>query len=220
MRPGRRNLYNDFTRHFNFNFIRELSRFALSLSLLRRLITTLILPHFDYCAAVYCDVGAELVNKLQRSFNLCIRFVHNLRRDDHVSPTRLQEGWLSIDNRILYSVATLFFSLLHTHEPAYLCELVTFPPPEVRATRVTCDRIFITVCRTEIYKRSFIVQAAYLWNSLPEDLVRSSSLTIFKRSFHDFLLAKERRAIATVSLNYDLTYLVIYNLFTIFIYYF
>lgn len=114
------------------------------------------------------DLTGVLDTKLQRAFNSCLRFVRQLRRDQqHVTPYRIQENWLSVRHRRLYSMGTLLYDILQTHMPAYLAEMFVTSPPSIRTTRVPRDRLVIPLCRTEIYKPSFTVQAAYFWNSLP-----------------------------------------------------
>lgn len=143
----------------------------------KRLVTTLIFAYFDYCSLVHCDITKEQNLRLQRAFNSCVRFVHRPRCDAHVSPFRLQEGWLSMEHRHTLNMACLFRTILLTHTSVYLYDLVIFPQC-IRTTRVSSQRVQIPLCRTEIYKRSFITMAAHLWNSLPEFITDAPSLPL------------------------------------------
>ncbi|KAJ4433606.1 hypothetical protein ANN_15916 [Periplaneta americana] len=51
------------------------------------LVQTLVMPHFDYCDILLSDLSSELSVKLQRVQNMCVRYVCNIRRYDHISPS-------------------------------------------------------------------------------------------------------------------------------------
>ncbi|XP_043470936.1 uncharacterized protein LOC122504103 [Leptopilina heterotoma] len=80
---------------------------ALTVELKTKLVTSLVFPHFDYCCVVYNDMTEELNYKLEKLLNSCIRFIFDLKRDEHVTPYRLQLGWLSVSNRRLWYIGCL-----------------------------------------------------------------------------------------------------------------
>ena len=47
---------------------------CLTQELRKRLVMTLVIPHLDYCSAVYLDALAELQTRLQRLGNFCITY--------------------------------------------------------------------------------------------------------------------------------------------------
>ncbi|CAD6211690.1 GSCOCG00012804001-RA-CDS, partial [Cotesia congregata] len=61
--------------------------------------------------------------KLQRSLNTAIRFIYNLKKDEHISPYRRELGWLSVKSRRMYYLACYFYKLLSISKPSYLREL-------------------------------------------------------------------------------------------------
>lgn len=61
---------------------------------------TLLLSILDYADVCYADLSEELLNKLERQQNLCIRFIYNLKKYDHISCYRAQLNWLPIRRRI------------------------------------------------------------------------------------------------------------------------
>lgn len=85
------------------------------------LVQSLIFPMIDYGDVCYYDLNADLLNKLDRLLNNCIRFVFNLRKYDHVSAHRSLLKWLPIRQRRALRALTSLFSLLNNpSSPSYL----------------------------------------------------------------------------------------------------
>ncbi|XP_011685479.1 PREDICTED: RNA-directed DNA polymerase from mobile element jockey-like [Wasmannia auropunctata] len=85
-----------------------------------KLITTLIFPHFDYCCAAFTNITAEQDLKLYRAMNACVRFVHRMRYDEHVTPHYIQLQWLKPDSRRQYFICCLLFNIIKTQIPGFL----------------------------------------------------------------------------------------------------
>src|SRR5436190_9057271 len=60
------------------------------------LVKSLIFPYFYYCNAVINDMTGVLADKLQRSQNYCMRFVYDVRRDEHITPYYIQSHTLKL----------------------------------------------------------------------------------------------------------------------------
>ena len=71
--------------HFSLHRL-KFHRTALSMELRINLISSLIFPLIDYCCLVYNDPTAEQNLKIQRLLNSGIRFIDNLRKDEHIRP--------------------------------------------------------------------------------------------------------------------------------------
>ncbi|KAJ4447455.1 hypothetical protein ANN_09462 [Periplaneta americana] len=66
------------------------------------------------------DLSSELSVKLQRAQNMCVRYVCNIRRYDHISPSFASfRGFRLKERRTLHSLS-LLFRILHTLTPNYL----------------------------------------------------------------------------------------------------
>lgn len=59
-------------------------RHTLSIDTKIKLVHTLLMPHFIYGNVIFSKMNVDTERHLQVCFNSCIRFVHNLRRFDHV----------------------------------------------------------------------------------------------------------------------------------------
>ena len=89
-------------------------------NLKRILVQTLVMPHFDYCDVLLTDLSNKHSEKLQRVHNMCIRYIFNIRRYDHVSPYFHELSWLKLHNRRKMHCLVLLFKIVLTSNPNYL----------------------------------------------------------------------------------------------------
>ncbi|XP_071652800.1 uncharacterized protein [Temnothorax longispinosus] len=166
---------------------------SLSYQLRVKLVTTLIWPLIDYCSLVYNDLTDELNLKLQRLINCAIRFIFNLRRDERITPYRHRLKWLSVKNRRRYFLGTEMYKISKGMSPSYLSEIFIRSDPLIRrSSRLELPQTFVIPNhRTESYRRSFHLAGIYLWNSLPAEIVSSSSVTEFKNKLYNYLFSLE-----------------------------
>jgi Reverse transcriptase (RNA-dependent DNA polymerase). len=164
----------------------------LSRSLRVNLISALIFPLIDYVCVVYSDLTREQNVLLVRALNSCVRFIFDSRRDEHISPYYERLSWLRIENRRKYFLGVLTYTVLSTTTPAYLRENLQYQSEvSIRATRACEIDLYLPQCRTEVYKASFQSSAPTLWNSLPEEIRRSTTVATFKSRFFSFLLRSQ-----------------------------
>lgn len=135
------------------------------------LVKSLVLPHFDYCDTVISDMTVKLSDKLQRAQNYCIKFIFNLRYQDHVTLYYAQLSILRLKQIRDYHILLLLHKVLKTKYPRYLFERFRFiNEVSTRNTRRGALLLSIPVHHTTIYNRSFTVSACRLWNGLPDNI--------------------------------------------------
>ncbi|CAB0037089.1 unnamed protein product [Trichogramma brassicae] len=87
----------------------------------KELIEALVFPHLDYACAAYDDLFDYQNIKLHRALNACVRFVvGTIGRRERVTPYRLGLGWLSVELRCRYFIASIAYSCLAQGTPSYL----------------------------------------------------------------------------------------------------
>jgi hypothetical protein len=161
------------------------------------LVQTLILPIIDYGDVCYPDLNGELLDKLDRLLNNCIRFIFCLRKYDHVSSFRSQLGWLPIRlRRKIRLLCTLFSILNDPKSPEYLKTLFHYYcVSRVRQLRSSGNlSLSIPPHRTGFMSNSFSVQVARLWNSLPVKIRQSPNRLVFKKSLQNFFAGRTKKS--------------------------
>ena len=129
----------------------------------------LLFPIIDYCCLAFCDLTLELNDKLQKLVNTGIRYIYGVRRNEQITPYRLELGWLTTTARRNYFAANLLRRLFNTATSSYLLAFFNFRFT-TRPVRGNVAVLDISSCVTETLKRSLHISSAYLWNSLPSHL--------------------------------------------------
>ncbi|KAL6419274.1 hypothetical protein ACFW04_014003 [Cataglyphis niger] len=131
----------------------------------------LIYPHVDYCCVACTDMTTEHNLRLHRAVNACVRFIFKVRADEHIIPYYVRLCWLKVDVRRAYFVRCLLYKILETKQLSLLhsyfnCMITTTD----RATRSPRYMLFLSQCRTELYKRSFRLTSARFRNGLSQSI--------------------------------------------------
>ncbi|CAG9794380.1 unnamed protein product [Diatraea saccharalis] len=154
--------------HFSLHSLKCLQNF-LPLKTKISLVQTLLFPILDYADACYLDATEELLNKLERLQNVCIRFIFGLRKYDHISQFRSQLKWLPIRHRRnAHVLSTLYNILYNPSAPSYLRNLFHLSRAQDKPCRSNVrTSLAIPTHHSDFFSYSFTVHAARLWNALP-----------------------------------------------------
>ena len=141
------------------------------------------------------------MDKVERIFNLAIRFIFGVGRYERVSITSLRNelNWLTANSRRKYYKLVLVHSLISTGRPSYLSTQFKPPDEEIRRSQRNLPDTTLsdflpltfalpTTYRTEFYKSSFIISAINEWNNLPFTLKQYDCLDTFKIHIMKYLL--------------------------------
>lgn len=156
-----------------------------------RLVKALVFPHFIYCNSVYNDMTVALANKLQVCQNYCIRFVFNLKYDDHISQYYIQNSILKLADLRLLKILSILFLVLNDGNPKYLAQNFQYNSKiGAKETRSASSILRIPLHRTSFYTNSFSVTACREWNKLSPNLKRCDSRARFTASLKAFLFER------------------------------
>ncbi len=135
----------------------------------------------DYCNALLGACPASSINKLQIVQNAAARVLTRSRKYDHITPILQSLHWLPIKFRISYKILLLAYKALNDLAPAYLTNLLSRYNP-TRSLRSQNSGLLVVPRIAKFTKggRTFSYLASKLWNSLPDNVRGSDTLSLFK----------------------------------------
>ena len=136
-----------------------------------RLVYSLVISRIDLPQCLIC--------KLQRVQNAAARLVVRCHRCEHITLVLMKLHWLSVKQRVQYSILLLVFRAQHRLASPYITDLL-----EQRATRIfrstTNNDLYVPPSRNRYGDRMFSVAGPRLWNSLPAEIKKTCCIVTFK----------------------------------------
>ncbi len=166
-------------------------RNMLSVSDAEKLVHAFMTSRLDYCNALLGGCPASSINKLQIVQNAAARVLTRSRKYDHITPILQSLHWLPIKFRISYKILLLAYKALNDLAPAYLTNLLSRYNP-TRSLRSQNSGLLVVprIAKSTKGGRTFSYLAPKLWNSLPDNVQGSDTLSLFKSRLKTHLLAK------------------------------
>ena len=160
-----------------------------------KLVNTLIMPIFDYCDFLFCDIDGDTLHHLQKSQNNAVRYVCNVKRREHITPYYKKIGLLKIRERHELHSLVMTHKILHGYAPAYLSDLFTVMG-DVRTRPSRAHPLYLQAPRVsrDVPSKCFSVLAYRLWNNIPNTLWSCSSTTLFTIRVTNLLAQRYHRA--------------------------
>ena len=107
---------------------------------------------------------------------------------DHITPLLRDLHWLLILKRIQFKILVLTLKTLHSDAPGCLCELLNWYHPTRHLRSANKTSLVPRRSRTvKLGRRLMDRTAATLWNTLPEGIKCSPSVTLFKKQLKTYL---------------------------------
>ena len=126
-------------------------------------------------------LNIERLSKLQKR---AARIILKVDFETPSSEMFIDLGWSTIANRHNYNKAVLTFKALNDLTPEYISNLLkpTFETHNRNLRSATNGSLSVPRSRTSLFDRYFSATVPKLWNSLPKEIITTSSLENFKRS--------------------------------------
>ncbi len=146
-----------------------------------KLVHAFMTSRLDYCNALLGGCPASSINKLQVVQNAAARVLTRSRKYDHITPILQSLHWLPIKYRISYKILLLAYKALNGLAPAYLTSLLSRYNPS-RSLRSQNSGLLVVprIAKSTKGGRDFSYLAPKLWNSLPDNVRGSDTLSLFK----------------------------------------
>ena len=125
-----------------------------------------ILSQFNYGDIILQNLSDQLVNKIQKVQNACVRFAFGLRKYDHISGFVKNMKILNMKNRRLLHNLTLMFGIKNNKAPGYLCDRIS-NHAEVH-NHFTRNRLNINIpfVRTKLRSMSYFILISKKFNDI------------------------------------------------------
>ncbi len=178
------------TAFFHLRNIAKL-RNMLSVSDAEKLVHAFMTSRLDYCNALLGGCPASSINKLQIVQNAAARVLTRSRKYYHITPILQSLHWLPIKFRISYKILLLAYKALNDLAPAYLTNLLSRYNP-TRSLRSQNSGLLVVprIAKSTKGGRTFSYLAPKLWNSLPENVRGSDTLSLFKSRLKTHLFSQ------------------------------
>jgi hypothetical protein len=130
----------------------------------KKLVLSLIIPHFIYCDVVFSGMRIGEIQNLQQIFNACTRFVTNRRKYDRISDVSTVVLGSSLGNFLNFRYVCFLKKILCKMTPTYLFDKINFGRSQRNIN------LLIPLHRGSDRHLSFFVKIVKLWNMLPNDI--------------------------------------------------
>ncbi len=156
-----------------------------------KLVHAFMTSRLDYCNALLGGCPASSINKLQVVQNAAARVLTRSRKYDHITPILQSLHWLPIKFRISYKILLLAYKALNGLAPAYLTSLLSRYNPS-RSLRSQNSGLLVVprIAKSTKGGRAFSYLAPKLWNSLPDNIRGSDTLSLFKSRLKTHLFSQ------------------------------
>ncbi len=157
----------------------------------KKLVHAFMTSRLDYCNALLGVCPASSINKLQVVQNAAARVLTRSRKYDHITPILQSLHWLPIKYRISYKILLLTYKALNGLAPAYLTSLLSRYNPS-RSLRSQNSGLLVVprIAKSTTGGRAFSYLAPKLWNSLPDNVRGSDTLSLFKSRLKTHLFSQ------------------------------
>ena len=171
--------------------IRSIRKF-LTDKAVKTLCQSVVISRLDYCNSVCIGLPMKSIHRLQLAHNAAARMVTKSFKFDHIIPLLRDLHWLPILKRFQFQILVLTFKILHRDVPGYLCELLNWYHPTRHLRSANRTSLVPSRSRTvKLGRRLMDTAAATLWNTLPEGIKCSPSVTIFKKHLKTYILTSD-----------------------------
>ncbi len=169
------------TAFFHLRNIAKL-RNMLPVSDAEKLVHAFMTSRLDYCYALLGGCSpASSINKLQIVQNAAARVLTRSRKYDHITPIVQALHWLPIKFHISNKILLLTFKALNGLAPVYLTSLLSRYNPTCSLRSQNSGLLVVPrIAKSTKGGRAFSYLALKLWNSLPDNVWGSDTLSLFK----------------------------------------
>lgn len=152
-----------------------------------QLFKTLILPIIDYMDIIYHNYGIHGTSRnddrLEKLQNICIRYILDVNRRDHITPHRDSLKLLKLFERRTLHVASILNKIITGEAPPYLNNLFTINTNNTRSS----NKLIVRMPKNNFHKTSLFISGPLLWNQIPDEIRNTAENIDFVNYFNAHL---------------------------------
>ncbi len=159
----------------------------------KTVVESIALSAVNYCLRVYGTTTGTLLSRVQQIQNFAAKIcAGGARRSDHATPFIAQLEWLKMDKKIIFDVAVHLYKIKNKMFLDWYMHL----PTHNEATRHNYTtrhkhRLQVPLTHTDTGGHSVTVLGPRVWNTLPQHVTDSATLSGFKKRLKDFLIVDD-----------------------------
>lgn len=143
-----------------------------------RLVKLLIVPHITYGCEIFFNCSATNKRKLELCYNAAVRYVHALRKFDHISHLSKDIFGMTLFKYFEFRCLQFMYKIVKFQRPEYIFNLLIFS----RFSRT--NNLGIPRHRTAYMSDSFQCAVPLLWNAIPVKIRRSVAFGSFSKQLY------------------------------------
>ena len=156
---------------------------------MKLLYNSLFLPYIDYCSEVWANTYKTKLNCIILLQKRAIRIVANVSKYYHTNELFKQLKLLKFLDHVEYKSCVLMYRAYHVKLPIKLQSLFIKDSNSKHCTRQQ-NKFQVFYKRTNIKALCVSSKGTSLWNSLPNSITDSSSLSVFKQRLKKYYLMR------------------------------
>ena len=160
----------------------------------RQVTQALILSNIDYCPSVWSSASKNKIKQVQIVQNRAARVVLQCDIRTNVLAMHDRLNWLSVRNRLRFSLLVFARNILVTKNPSILFNrFLLISDQHSYATRqATCGNFTLPKTKRTAMEKTMVHRAITEWNGLPNYIIQENNKSTFKRLLKQYLLSQNR----------------------------
>ena len=156
-----------------------------------------VLSQFNYMDIIWRTATKRMWDKIQGLQNNCVRFIHKLRKYDHISADFNKLNTLNMNNRTTVHALSYMYKCVTYRAPTYLQEKIKYVSYTHDHDTRGRNELQCTQFNNRYGKRNFFNEVSSIYNKFTSkvELKQNCSILTFKKKTADFLLGCQKAGI-------------------------
>ena len=159
----------------------------------KMVLQSLVLSCLDYCPQVWSAATKENLNRLQLAQNRAARLALRCPSRTNVNEMHKTLSWMTVDQRLVYSLTTFLFNLYHYGKPPKLALnlRLTNARHAYETRNAVNDHFTLPIPKSEALRRTAVYRAVSQWNKLPPLIIKIDNKWRFKKKVKEVIRCKQ-----------------------------